>query len=134
MNMKQAANSKSGKIFTWLSAFMLMELLVVIAIIGILAALLLTALTRGIGLARKTYCANNLRQLGHAMQLFIGDKHAYPLAVNLNSDSDRLWQAALVNELGDPIPIRSGYFEKGIWKCPAAERPAGFPNKRSYGS
>jgi prepilin-type processing-associated H-X9-DG protein/prepilin-type N-terminal cleavage/methylation domain-containing protein len=59
------------------SAFTLTELLVVIAIVAILAALLLTASTHAIGIARRTHCANNLRQLGQAMQMFVADKHTY---------------------------------------------------------
>jgi len=37
----------------------LIELLVVIATIGILAALLLTALTRGVGMARRIHCVTS---------------------------------------------------------------------------
>jgi len=55
-------------------AFTLVELLVTIAIIGILAALVLTALSQAKEKADRTHCASNLKQLGVTIQLYADDQ------------------------------------------------------------
>jgi prepilin-type N-terminal cleavage/methylation domain-containing protein/prepilin-type processing-associated H-X9-DG protein len=69
--------------------FTLIEVLVVIAMIGILVALLLPAVNAAREAGRRTTCANNMRQLGIAMQLYEGTFKRLPAStiVNLNTAS-----------------------------------------------
>jgi prepilin-type N-terminal cleavage/methylation domain-containing protein/prepilin-type processing-associated H-X9-DG protein len=113
--------------------FTLSELIVVLAVIGVLAALLLPALGRAKAKAKQTGCANNVRQLGSALQQFETDYQVFPPAFippnarGIHPEYHITWQYALNGELSKakPPPI-DGFFNAQT--TPGQEEWLGAPN------
>ncbi|HEV8492682.1 MAG TPA: type II secretion system protein, partial [Candidatus Angelobacter sp.] len=83
-------------------AFTLLELLTVTAIIGILAALLLPALTQAKARARRIQCVNHLRQIGVAFQSFAHDHDGlFPMAVPAASGGNKEFATRYPNSWAD---------------------------------
>ena len=112
------------------SALTLIELLVVIGILSVLATLYLTALSNAKAKGLQTQCANNLRQLGIALEQFVSDHHAYPFLMENSNPPNGFPKENWLDALG---PYAGGYRlntgrkpyqSAGLFHCPGANPPA----------
>ncbi len=110
------------------TAFTLIELLVVIAILAMLIAILVPASIKGIEMARRSACANNLKALGIAMLAYAGDNQGWlpygndeePAAPFREDENNLRRQARKLYEGGYVTDLR-------LWICPSDKIDFGRP-------
>jgi prepilin-type processing-associated H-X9-DG protein len=105
----------------------LVELLVVLAVVGVLAALLIPALGRGMNGAHQAKCASNLRQVGAALQLHLAENNMIlptcwvSLPCNPRVDGPADWRSLggyLAKYMGEDDPNATVVFLPAL-QCPA---------------
>ncbi|MCM8525606.1 MAG: type II secretion system GspH family protein [Lentisphaeraceae bacterium] len=106
--------------------FTLIELLVVVAIIGILASLLMPALSQAREKAKEAVCSSQLKQVGYAMYLYAED-NADTIVQGWTHSGDTVWQADVHVYMSDS----GSYWDSPVWWCPLAEKLGA--GRRHYG-
>jgi prepilin-type N-terminal cleavage/methylation domain-containing protein/prepilin-type processing-associated H-X9-DG protein len=111
-------------------AFTLIELLVVVAIIGILAALLLSALAQAKASSQQTSCLNNLRQLQTGWLMYVHEQGDHlPLnsqgitSYSFNASTTNSWVVGDATYSADVSYIEQGTLypyvpQPGVYHCP----------------
>jgi len=98
-------------------AFTLIELLTVVAIIGLLAALLLSAVAKAREKGRQVSCASNLRQIGQSIAMFASDNdRSVPYAT-----TNALPAAGIFDRSNRSFGLLSNYLSRStsVFRCPS---------------
>src|SRR5438034_6421255 len=116
------------------SGFTLVELLVVIGIIAILIAVLLPALQRARESANQVKCMANLRTIGQALQIYVGENHGTLPVGFVQKDAGGVLPVPYMGEGHDwtTLLLKSLSKQQGIGYDTQAAVDANYPRLRAF--
>jgi prepilin-type processing-associated H-X9-DG protein len=91
-----------------------LELLVVMAVVGMLAALILPAVSSAREAARRTQCVNQLKQIGLALHTYHDQHHCLPIGWQ--------WEATGQSAYGWAVPLLPLLDERPLSTCTSRDR------------
>lgn len=120
-SMRRSSQNEAGRA-TRLMRFTLIELLVVIAIIGILASMLLPALSQARKQAKIISCSGNIKQLLTTFQVYTMDNGDYMPSAQIDYPNNPYWYNLLESLMNSKTTrLRDYKYETApqIWWCPS---------------
>ncbi len=106
-------------------AFTITELLIAIVIIGVIAALLISAIQSSAAASRNAKCISNLRQIGVAVRIYLNDNRNVMFPderLNQPADKHGRWISALREVLEIPTSNENGQLQGNVFPifiCPS---------------
>jgi prepilin-type processing-associated H-X9-DG protein len=78
---------------------------------------LLTAISKGKGMAQRISCVSNLHQFGIGLHNFLEGNHGYPILIDNNGGASP-WYVQLAQSGVGSAQTSESFWTNGVWNCP----------------